>query len=114
MAVRLYSEVQKMLDEGAGKFVQILVNDARGNAPVDTGNLVASITGIKVGVGSYIVTTQAVGRNGVAYPAKIETGESVSGYQRFIYHGREIRTNFVAGTSKPRFMSKTVSKYGGR
>lgn len=113
MAVRLYREVQRMLDEGAGKFVQTLVNDARSNAPVDTGNLVGSITGIKVGVGEYIVTTNAVGRNGVAYPAKIETGESVRGYQHFIYHGQEIRTRFVNGTSKPRFMSKTVSKYGG-
>lgn len=113
MAVRLYRGVQRILDEGAGKIVQKLVNDARGNAPVESGNLARSITGIKVSTGNYIVTTNAVGRNGVAYPAKIETGESVDGYQHFVINGRHIYTHHVNGTSKPRFMSKTVSKYGG-
>lgn len=113
MAVRLYPEVKRMLDKGAGEFVQMLVKDARGNAPVESGNLASSITGIKVGDGQYLVTTNAVGRNGVAYPAKIETGESVDGYQHFVINGRHIYTHHVNGTSKPRFMSKTVSKYGG-
>lgn len=113
MPIRLYPEVKRMVDEGAGKFVQMLVNDARSNAPVESGNLASSITGIKIGDGQYLVTTNAVGRNGVAYPAKIETGEDVSGYQHFFINGKEIKTKHVNGTSKPRFMSKTVSKYGG-
>lgn len=113
MPINLYPEVEKMLDKWADKFAQELADDARHNAPHDTYNLANSIVPIKIGLGQYRVTTNAVGHNGVAYPAKIETGEDVSGYQHFYYKGREIQTKYVNGTSKPRFMSKTVSKYGG-
>lgn len=113
MSVRLYPEIEKMIDKWADKFADDLADDARHNAPHDTYNLANSIVAIKHGIGKYTVTTNAVGHNGVAYPAKIETGESVQGYQHFYYKRVEIRTRFVNGTSKPNYMYNTVRKYGG-
>lgn len=113
MAVNLYSAVKGLVEKGADFLTEEMVVTAASNAPMDTGNLSGHIKKIKVGFAEYIITTDSRGKNGVEYPAKIETGESVSGYQHFWYQGNEIKTRKVKGSSKPNFMKNTVSKYGG-
>ena len=120
MAVHLVDGVEKLIDKGAGQLVQKVVATARGFAPVESGYLAGSISGHKIGIGSYEVSTNAVGRNGFAYPAHIEAGEGVhatnskDGLLHFVINGDWIVTHSTAPSEKPHFMRKTVRKYGGR
>lgn len=115
MAVRLVSGVKQLIDKGAGQFMQEVVATERSLAPIDTGNLAGSITGRKVKLGSYVITTNAVGRNGFAYPLHIEFGQG--GYSakgmHFVTHGREVITKSTAPSKQSHFARKTISKYGG-
>jgi len=117
MAVDIVGGITKLVDQGAGQFMQEVVATARGNAPVDTGFLSSSISGVKVGVGKYEVGTNAVGRNGFAYPARIEFGQEVTATHakalHFVSHGNQITTKHAAPSKQSHFMKKTVSKYGG-
>lgn len=113
MAVRLYDGVRDLIDKGADYLTEEMVSTAASLAPIDTGQLSGSIHKIRIGLGEYIISTNAYGHNGVEYAAKIETGESVVGYQHFTYRGKEFRVHAVAGSKQSHFMSKTVSKYGG-
>lgn len=113
MAVDLVNGVRKLVDDALNHATDNMVSIAKGSAPVDTGQLRASITKTKLGIGRYVISTNAVGANGVAYPLKIEWGEEVSGYQRFVYRGTEIRTNHVAASKKSGYMKNAISKYGG-
>lgn len=125
MAIRMYAEVVKLIDKGGDLFTQKVVMTERSLAPWDTGNLASSIKSIKRGVGSYIVTTNAYGKNGVAYPARIEAGDAVyptGRYMHNFYDGRGLvpaiyyknKWHEMANPSKrSHFASKTVSRYGG-
>ena len=117
MAVHLLSAIERLVDKGAGKFVQEVVQTERALAPVESGYLAGSISGQKISLGHYIISTNAVGRNGFAYPAHIEKGEGVTAttkpYLTFIINGRYIRKKSVAPSSKSGFARKTISKYGG-
>lgn len=125
MAVRLYSAVEELVDKGGDLFVKKVIMTEKSYAPWDTGNLANSIMSIKHKVGSYTVTTNAVGENGVAYPARIEAGQAVypSGrYMHNFYDGRGLvpaiyykkKWHEMANPShRSHFASKTVSRYGG-
>lgn len=116
MAVRLVSAIEQLIDKGAGQFMQEVVATERGLAPVDTGNLAGSITGRKVKFGSYVVTTNAVGRNGFAYPLHIEFGQGATSARgmNFITHGKQLyRVHSVAPSKQKHFAQKTISRYGG-
>lgn len=123
MAVHLVREVEKIIDHEADLFVQKVMMTERSLAPWDTGKLASSIHSIKTGLGSYIVTTNAVGKNGVAYPARIEAGDAVypTGKYKVDFHdGRgpvpaiyyKDKWHEMARASKQsHFAQKTVSRY---
>lgn len=125
MAVRLYETVERLVDHGGDLFVQKVIMTERSYAPWDTGNLASHIMSIKHGIGSYTVTTNSVGENGVAYPARIEAGDAVyptGRYMHNFYDGRGLvpaiyykkKWHEMANPSKQsHFARKTVSRYGG-
>ena len=117
MAIHLVKGIEWMIDKGAGQFMQEVVATARGFAPVDTGNLSGSISGTKVGVGTYSVSTNAVGRNGFAYPARIEFGQGVTATHKkalhFVAHGNKVVTKSAGPSAQSHFIKNTISKYGG-
>ena len=125
MAVRLVQGVQKLIDKGGDMFAKKVVMTEKSLAPWDSGRLASSITAIKTGLGSYTVTTNAVGDNGVAYPARIEAGQAVYPTGKFVhnfYDGRGLvpaiyykgKWHEMANPShQSHFAKKTVSRYGG-
>lgn len=125
MAVRLYSAVEKLVDRGGDLFSEKVAMTERSLAPWDTGRLASSIRPIKRKIGSYIVSTNAVGDNNVAYPARIEAGDAVYPTGRYVhnfYDGRGLvpaiyyknKWHEMANPShESHFAKKTVSKYGG-
>lgn len=118
MAVRLVRGVERELDRLSGQLVQEIVTMERALAPVDTGQLAGSITGTKVGLCHYIVTTNAVGRNGFAYPLHIEYGQPVVAGKgktlHFITHGKEVFAKSTAPSAQSHFAKKTIAAYGGK
>ena len=125
MAVKLYSTVEKLIDKGGDLFVQKVIMTEKSLAPWDTGRLANSIMSIKHKVGSYTVTTNAAGDNGVEYPARIEAGDAVyptGRYMHNFYDGRGLvpaiyykkKWHEMANPShQSHFAKKTVSRYGG-
>ena len=114
MSVAIRVGVVRLLDNAFEQYTDDMVTTAAGAAPVDTGNLAGHIHKTKLGLGTYIISTNSVGHNGVAYPLKIEQGDSVDGYQHFVYRNVEIRTMHVNASAQSHFMRAAVSKYGGR
>ena len=118
MAVNLVRGFEREVDRVMGLKIQEIVAAERGFAPVDTGNLAGSITGRKVSLGKYIVTTNAVGRNGFAYPAWIEFGETIYPTNKkvlhFIAHGRQVYAKSAGPSAQSHYAQKTISAYGGR
>ena len=84
--VHLARAVEKIIDTQADEFVSEVVAYEKSIAPVDTGRLVASIHSEKMGLGSYIVTTDAYGDNGFEYPARIEAGQAVYPTGKFMHN----------------------------
>lgn len=114
MAVDIVGGVEKLLDDAFEHATSNMVSIAKGSAPVDTGNLRGHITKTKFGLGNYVISTNSVGQNGVAYPLKIEWGEAVDGYQHFTYHNKDIKTTHVRASSRSGYMRNAISKYGGK
>ena len=107
MAVRL---VDLLTDE--------MVAFAASQAPVETGQLSGSIKKINIGLGEYIITTNAYGHNGFEYPAHIEAGQGVRATRKKALAFNAVPAGLVITKStKPsamsHFMKKTVSRYGG-
>lgn len=123
MAVHLVKEVENMIDHGGDLFVTKVMMTERSLAPWDTGNLAKSIHSIKNGLGSYTVTTAATGKNGVAYPARIEAGDAVyptGAFTHNFFDGRgavpaiyfKNKWHEMANPSKQsHFAARTVSRY---
>lgn len=125
MAVRLYDGVVELIDKGGDLFAEKVAMTERSLAPWDSGNLATHIKPVKRKLGSYIVSTNSVGKNGVAYPARIEAGQAVlptGKYMHNFYDGRGLvpaiyykgKWHERANPSKQsHFAQKTVSRYGG-
>ena len=120
MAVDIVSGINKLVDSGGDKFAEEVRIAAARNAPYETGMLAGSIIKIKNGVGSYTITTNAVGFNGYgfAYPAHIEAGEGVKATRHKALHfyavpAGEVFTKSTKPSAKSHFMRNTVSMYGG-
>lgn len=125
MPVRLYAGVRDLCDKGGDMFVKKVVMTEKSLAPWDTGRLASSIAPIKHKIGSYTVSTNAAGDNGVEYPARIEAGDAVyptGRYMHNFYDGRGLvpaiyykgKWHEMANPShRSHFAKKTVSKYGG-
>lgn len=77
MAISLGDVVVNIAEEAGNKLANEAVIIAKGNAPVDSGNLRGSIHAEKTGDARWKITTNAVGENDFAYPARIEKGEEV-------------------------------------
>ena len=118
MAVRLVKGVERELDRLSGQLVQEIVATERAFAPVDTGFLAGSISGRKVGPCHYVVSTNAVGRNGFAYPLHIEFGQPIVASKgktlHFIAHGKEVFAKSTAPSAQSHFARKTIAAYGGK
>lgn len=123
MAVRLVEEIEKVVDREADLFVQKVVMTEKSLAPWDTGRLANSIHPIKQGLANYIITTDAVGDNDVAYPARIEAGDAVYPTGKYVhnfYDGRGLVPaiyfkgkwhEFARASKQSGFAQKTVSRY---
>ena len=117
MAVRLVKGIEREIDSIMGQKVQEIVATERGLAPVESGNLAGSISGRKVSLGNYTVSTNAVGRNGFAYPLLIERGEQVVANGkalRFVINGRVIYAKTAGPSAQSRYAQKTIAAYGGK
>lgn len=118
MAVNLVRGIEREVDRIMGQKVQEMVAMERSLAPVDTGNLASSITGRKVKLGSYIITTNARGRNGFAYPAWIEFGEVMfpthAKALHFVSHGKNIVASSAGPSKQSHYARKTIAAYGGK
>lgn len=119
MAVKMVSTVRKMLKGEFDNIATRAMLQASGNAPYDSGNLAASIEWHSRGFGKYTVKTNAVGSNGVAYPARIEAGDPVfpnqkrqgwAYYPRGIWYHNQWHSSARA-SSKSHFMEKTVENF---
>ncbi len=123
MAVRLVREVENLIDHGGDLFVKKVMMTERSLAPWDTGKLAKSIHSIKHGLGAYTVTTEAVGKNSVAYPARIEAGDAVYPTGKFKHDFHDGRGPVPAiyyhnkwhemarASRQSHFAAKTVSRY---
>ena len=108
MAVNLVAPIEQVIltvgDDLANKAVEI----AKGNAPVDTGQLSASINTYKTSKWSWRVLTDAYGWNGFEYPARIEAGEAVYPTKKNYvwFHGQPHL--FASASGQSHFMKKTM------
>ena len=121
--VDIVGGIEKIVDHEADLFVKKIIMTERSLAPWDTGKLANSIHSVKLGLCDYIITTNAVGTNGVAYPARIEAGDAVYPTGRFkvdFHDGRgpvpaiyyKGKWHELARASKQsHFALKTVSRY---
>jgi len=113
MAVHLVDGVTELIDDASSKIALKAVDMAKGYAPVDTGQLKASIMQHKMGLASWLISTDAYGDNGFQYPARIEAGQEVVATHakalRFVTHGHEVWTKRAAPSSKSHFAKKTIS-----
>lgn len=119
MSVRIVEGVEQMVRKGSDFLTEEMVSVAASNAPFETGNLSGSIKKINIGLGEYIITTNAYGHNGFEYPAHIEAGQGVRATTKkalvFSVPGRKepIITKSTKPSAQSHFMRKTVSMYGG-
>ena len=108
--VNLVSAVDNKVLEIADNFAEGAVKIAKGNAPKDSGKLIASINMYKTGRYSYLVTTDAVGSNGFDYPARVEAGEAVypnpNGPGYIWFHGGPHL--FASDSAQSHFMQRTM------
>ena len=114
--INLVSAVENKTLEIADEFAENAVKIAKGNAPHDSGHLIASINTYKTSKWSYIVTTDARGSNKFEYPARIEAGEEVHPNQKrqgWAYQPRAIWYhgtwhNMARASAQSGFMEKTM------
>lgn len=112
--VNMVAPLERIIELKMQDFVQdTLVPAAKNNAPHDSGKLRTSIHGVQTSRFSWIVTTSAVGANGVAYPARIEKGQAVyprPGNTRGLwYHDRW--HSMARASYQSHFMANTVSRF---
>lgn len=118
MSVRLVYGVEQMVRKGSDYLTEEMVSFAASEAPFETGQLMASIKKINVGLGEYIITTNAYGHNGFEYPAHIEAGQGVKATKKkaLVFNAVPaglVITKSTKPSAKAGFMKKTVSRYGG-
>lgn len=110
MAIELVRPIRKVVDQAADMLAKQAVAKAKANAPVDSGKLAGSIVPMDEGIGHRTIMTNAVGSNGVAYPARIEAGDPVTprpGNKRGLwYHGRYHKAS--RPSKRSHFMKRTM------
>lgn len=114
--VWLVEEIERTAELEMGAFVQdVVVPEAKANAPVISGKLQHSITPVQTGRFKWVISTHANGDNGFAYPAHIEAGQGVhatrSPFLHFKIHGADIYTKGTRPSQKSHFMKNTVSSF---
>lgn len=113
MAVHLVDGITELVEDASEKIALKAVDMAKGYAPVDTGQLKASIKQHRTGLASWMISTDAYGDNGFQYPARIEAGQAVVATNHkalhFVAHGHEVWTKRAAPSSKSHFAKKTIS-----
>lgn len=111
--VHLVYGITELIEDASEKIALKAVDMAKGYAPVDTGQLKQSIKQHKTGTASWLISTDAIGDNGFAYPARIEAGQDVRATKakalHFVTHGVEVRTKRAKASSKSHFAKKTIS-----
>ena len=118
MAVRLTDGVEQMVRKGSDFLTEEMVSVAAANAPIETGTLAGSIKKINVGLGEYIITTNAYGHNGFEYPAHIERGQGVVPTKKkalsfYAVPVGKVLTKSTKPSAQSHFMHNTVIAYGG-
>lgn len=111
----LYEEVERLIQLGGQEFVDQVVTTEKGFAPHSSGKLRASIHAEQIGKFRWLVTTNALGENGFAYPARIEAGQEVVPTKKkalhFKVHGKEIYTKRARASYQSHFARNTVDTY---
>lgn len=116
MAVWIADEIEKVAQEEMEKFVMNeVVPYAKELAPEISGRLKHSIRAVDQGNHKWIVSTHALGDNGFAYPARVESGQGVHAKRAkvlvFTIHGETIRTPYARPSKRKHFMRNTVNAF---
>lgn len=112
MAVQLVALVEKAINEQAEDIVKQVVATMKEEAPKDSGQMANSISSVKTGQFTWLVSTHASNPiNGFEYPARIELGQTVypTKAKALYFHGGWHKKSNAS--KKSGFAKRTVARF---